>query len=62
MRCSLCHKKMQKSPSNLPFYILGKKINIKNYPFYVCPRCANIKIKRKDMRKTVNFLKDSINQ
>ncbi len=57
MQCKLCHKKMEKYPSNLPFYFSGKTLNIKNYPFYVCPKCANIKIKRKDMRKTVYFLR-----
>ncbi|PKL15016.1 MAG: hypothetical protein CVV50_01485 [Spirochaetae bacterium HGW-Spirochaetae-6] len=57
MRCDLCHRKMLKNPSDLSFYIYGNKINIRNYPFYVCPRCAQLKIKQKDMRKTVFFLR-----
>jgi hypothetical protein len=48
---------MEKSPSELPLYLRGKKLNIKNYPFFICPKCASVRIKRKDMRKTVTFLR-----
>lgn len=57
MYCYACRQKMVKSPSEMPIYVKGHKINIKNYPFYICPRCASVRIKKRDMKKTVSFLK-----
>ncbi len=56
MVCSLCGKNMEKYPAGISFYVAGKKVSIRNYPYHVCPRCAHISIKRGDMRKTVSFL------
>lgn len=57
MYCELCREKMSKYPSSLPLYFNGKVMNINNYPFYICPRCASVRVKRKDMKKTVSFLR-----
>lgn len=55
MRCQICYHKMIKNPGDFSFYSGGRKISIQNYPFYVCPKCANVVSKRKDMGKAVSF-------
>ena len=55
MYCNQCYRKMIKNPSILSFYIQGRKMNIKNFPFYICPFCANIAGRRKDMEKAAGY-------
>jgi|YNPMSStandDraft_2_1061718.scaffolds.fasta_scaffold07128_2 YgiT-type zinc finger domain-containing protein len=56
MKCEICGESMIKKISNFDFFMYGQKITIKNYPFYVCPKCADIKIKKLDMKRTANFI------
>ncbi len=57
MMCLLCgYPQLKKYPADLSFYLAGNKVSIHNYPYLVCPKCANLTIKRVDMKKTVFLL------
>jgi len=57
MRCELCNSRMELYPSELFYYSFGKKVSVRNYPFYLCPKCANMKSQKRDLKKLTQFLK-----
>lgn len=57
MHCEICKSRMTLYPAELAYYSQGKKVSIKNYPFYLCPVCANIKSQKRDLKKLTQFLK-----